>query len=138
LRNVEAVAVGLDRSAYYELLRRADVAVQPYEAPPYRRMSSGIFAEAVAFGCAGVVPAGTWMARMVTEGRGAGLVFDRLDPESVTAAVRSAVAGLAELRPRAEAAVGPWRATQNVGLYFDRLADDLGAAGLPLRGHTLS
>jgi glycosyltransferase involved in cell wall biosynthesis len=130
--------MGLDRSAYYELLRRADVVVQPYEALPYRRMSSGIFAEAVAFGCAAVVPAGTWMARMVTEGRGAGLVFDRLDPESVAAAVRSAVAGLAELRTRAEAAVGPWRATQNVGLYFDRLADDLGAAGLPLRGRVLS
>ena len=138
LGNVEPVAIGLDRSAYYELLRRADVVVQPYEAPAYRRMSSGIFAEAVASGCAAVVPAGTWMARMVTEGRGAGLVFDRLDPESVAAAVRSAVAGLAELRTRAEAAVGPWRATQNVGLYFDRLADDLGAAGLPLRGRALS
>jgi hypothetical protein len=78
------------------------------------------------------------MARMVAEGRGAGVTFDRLDVDSVATAVRTALSGLAELRTRAEAAVGPWRATQNIGLYFDRLADDLGPAGLPLRGRALS
>jgi glycosyltransferase involved in cell wall biosynthesis len=129
LPNVEALPVGLDRGAYYELLRRADVVVQPYEAAPYRRMSSGIFAEAVAFGCATVVPAGTWMARMVAEGRGAGLTFDRLEPDIVATAVRAVVADLPGFRALAEAAATPWRASQNVGAYLDRLAEDLVPAG---------
>ena len=71
LPNVEGLATGVDRDSYYELLRQADVVVQPYEAAAYPASVVRIFAEAVAFGCAAVVPAGTWMARMVAEGRGA-------------------------------------------------------------------
>jgi hypothetical protein len=126
--NVEVLAIGLDRKQYFELLNRTDLVVLPYDARTFGAKSSGVFAEAVACGRATVVPAGTWMAEMLQSGRGAGVVFGHFSVESIVDAIEQAVADLDRLRILAGEALGPWRATQSVGAYVDRLLSELGAA----------
>src|SRR5262249_6674903 len=46
---VVTVEGSLERRAYFELVRSADVVLLPHDARRYRRRTSGIFAEAVAF-----------------------------------------------------------------------------------------
>src|SRR5262249_24489905 len=123
--NVEVLANGLDRRQYFELLHRTDLVVLPYDARVFGAMVSGVFAEAVACGRATVVPAQTWMAEMLQSGRGAGVVFDHFSVESILHAIESALADLDRLRIRAGQAIGPWRASQSLGAYVDRLLNDL-------------
>jgi glycosyltransferase involved in cell wall biosynthesis len=119
--NVVLVDAGLERARYFELFAQIDVIALPYDARLFGKRTSGVFAEAVACGCVTVVPAGTWMADMLAEGRGAGVVFRGRRPEAVAAAVQEAVAGLDRLRPLALAAREPWRASQGIGAFADRL-----------------
>jgi glycosyltransferase involved in cell wall biosynthesis len=119
--NVEAVETGLARPRYFELLASLHVVVLPYDPRLFGQRTSGVFSEAVAYGCVPVVPAGTWMAEMLAKGHGAGVVFHDRAPERVAEAVRDAVADLPRLGPLALAAREPWRASQSMGAYVDQL-----------------
>src|SRR5262249_7056359 len=52
----------LTTAQYYELLARAGIVLLPYTLENYHAQTSGIFAEALAWGKPVVVPRGTWMA----------------------------------------------------------------------------
>lgn len=46
--NVEELPVGLERTAFWELVTRLDLAVLPYDMRTFGMMTSGVFADAVA------------------------------------------------------------------------------------------
>jgi hypothetical protein len=123
--NVDVLPVGLDRGRYFKLVNEIDVVVLPYDVRTFGTMTSGVYAEAVACGCVAIVPAGTWMAEMLSSGRGAGLVVDDMTAEGIADAVMRAVADLERLELLAGEAVGPWRASQGVAAYVDRLLAEL-------------
>jgi len=51
---------------YQKLLTESDIVLLPYEQTNYYARSSGILAEALAYGIPVLVPAGTWMSRQFT------------------------------------------------------------------------
>jgi glycosyltransferase involved in cell wall biosynthesis len=63
----------------------------PYEPQAYAIMTSGVFVEAASFGKPVVVPGGTWMARQIIEGCGAGTIFEEPDAQTVVAALLEAL-----------------------------------------------
>ncbi len=130
--NLELVDTGLERGRYFALFERLDLVVLPYDVRLFRKRTSGVFAEALAYGCVTVVPAGSWMADMLEQGRGAGVIYRGRAPHAVAAAVREAVADLDRLRPLALAARAPWRASQGMGAFADRLLAALESDG-PIR-----
>lgn len=60
---VELETGTLPTGAYTAQLERACAVVLPYDPHIYRAGTSGVFVEAVAAGCAAVVPQGSWMAQ---------------------------------------------------------------------------
>ncbi|MEO8132726.1 MAG: hypothetical protein ABI831_01925 [Betaproteobacteria bacterium] len=124
--NVELVHGALDPLAYHALISRADVVLLPYDPALMSLRSSGVFSEAVAAGKTTVVPAGTWMAGHLAEGRGAGIVFDAFNGQAISAALAHAVAGFPELLARARACAPAWRAQQSTSAYLDRVLERFG------------
>ncbi len=96
-----------------------DLGLFPYEVVPYRQRTSGVFAEAVAYGKPVVATRGTWLAEQITVGRAAGIVFDDLQPDTIAEAIGRCVAGLAALRPMAQALSGDWRRNVSLAAFVD-------------------
>ncbi len=131
-RNAELVQGTLEPDAYHALLSRADVVLMPYDPALMSLRSSGVFSEAVAAGKVTVVPAGTWMAGHLAEGRGAGVTFDEFSAPGISAALDEAVARLPQLSAGALASAPAWRAPQSTAAYLDRVLErfGLGAAAV--------
>jgi hypothetical protein len=104
---------------YNIALNSADIAVFPYEVIPYRKRTSGVFAEAVAYGKPVVATRGTWMAEQIEAGRAAGTVFDDLQPDSIARAIARCVADLETLRESAKALSVEWRRTTSLTTFVD-------------------
>jgi glycosyltransferase involved in cell wall biosynthesis len=94
---------------YAELYRGA-ICLQPYDPEPFRDRVSGITMDALAYGSPVIVPAGTWMSRLI-EPAEAGTVVNDFRSETILSAVntikadysrysRSASAAGAKLRDR--------------------------------------
>src|SRR5439155_26298430 len=84
---VEIIPAEQDPAAYLTNFSRCTLVLLAYEAGAYAVTTSGVFAEAAAFGKPVVVPAGTTMALDIANGRGAGVVFASAHSESVADAV---------------------------------------------------
>jgi glycosyltransferase involved in cell wall biosynthesis len=104
---------------YNAALNDADIALFPYEVIPYRKRTSGVFAEAVAFGKPVVVTRGTWMAEQVEAGRAAGTIFEELQPDSIARAIARCVADLESLQQSAQARSSTWRKTVSLSAFVD-------------------
>jgi glycosyltransferase involved in cell wall biosynthesis len=131
--NVELVHGALEPAAYHALMSRADVVLLPYDPALMSLRSSGVFAEAVAAGKVTVVPAGTWMAGHLAEGRGAGVAFDAFNADAISAALGEAVTRLAELSSRARASSPAWRAQQTTSAYLIRVLESFRLPATPVR-----
>jgi hypothetical protein len=94
---------------YENALMSADIALFPYEVIPYRKRTSGVFGEAVAFGKPVVVTPGTWMAGQIEAGRAAGTIAEDLHPDSIARAIAGCVANLEPLQEAARALSSAWR-----------------------------
>jgi glycosyltransferase involved in cell wall biosynthesis len=104
---------------YHAALLSADAALFPYELIPYRKRSSGVFAEAVAYGKPVLATAGTWMAEQIAAGRAAGIVFDALTPEAIADAVHRCVSDLPAFRRSAHEKIAAWRNNVSVSAFVD-------------------
>jgi len=104
---------------YHAALDGADVLLFPYEVIPYRKRTSGVFAEAVAYGKPVVATAGTWMAAQIERGRAAGTIFGDLDPDSIARAIARTVAELEPLRRSAQALSAAWRREACLAAFVD-------------------
>jgi glycosyltransferase involved in cell wall biosynthesis len=72
----------------YAGLYRGAICLQPYEPEEFRDRVSGVTMDALANGCPVIVPAGTWMARII-EPFSAGVASQALDPGALLEAVRT-------------------------------------------------
>ncbi|MEI7932128.1 MAG: glycosyltransferase, partial [Alphaproteobacteria bacterium] len=92
---VEVTSGAVDREAYLDLLRKADIVLLPYEPQMYAWASSGIFVEALSLGKVVIVPEGTWMSRQGARFEAGFQTVRDLSPEALSSAVRLAVAQFA-------------------------------------------
>ncbi|MDA8231421.1 MAG: glycosyltransferase [Magnetospirillum sp.] len=119
----------LSAADYYGILARADICLLPYPGEQFRNQSSGVFAEAVAFGTVPIVPAGTWMADIV-ERHGIGVVFPPSAVEDIHAAIERALAGLDTLKRRSAAFAENWRRINAPENYLDVMGRRIGGRSL--------
>jgi hypothetical protein len=90
-RNVEFLPAEENHVEYLATIERSDVVLLPYDPVGYRGIVSGIFCEAVAMGKIPVIPARTWMADHVTEGRAAGVLFGENSTNDMADAIERAI-----------------------------------------------
>ena len=124
-RHVIAVTGRLSVHAYHAALKSADIAIFPYEIIPYRQRTSGVFAEAVAYGMPVVATRGTWMAQQIEAGRAAGAVSEVLRPDCFAVAVAHCVRHLEPLRRSALDKSAAWRRTTGVTAFVDFVEEQL-------------
>jgi hypothetical protein len=110
---------------YNFALNSADIALFPYEVIPYRKRTSGVFAEAVAYGKPVVATRGTWMAEQIEAGHAAGTIFEDLEPNSIAQAIARCVADLKSLRQSAQALSIKWREKSGVSAFVDLLEEEI-------------
>jgi glycosyltransferase involved in cell wall biosynthesis len=108
-RGVELISAEQSHGDHMEAIARSDIVLLPYEAPKYRALASGVFAEGAAFGKVIVGPAGTWMSDQIAERHAAGVVFDAPDHRQVGAALLKALDNLPRLKADAEARAAAFR-----------------------------
>ncbi len=106
---------------YYRFLNQADGVILPYCPTVYRRRTSGIFAEAMAFGKPAVVTRGTWMDSELPKFYNCGISFDYSDSSGLARAVLELLSDIDDYRRRARDASAKWRRFHNPGTYMDIL-----------------
>ncbi|HYM59280.1 MAG TPA: glycosyltransferase [Thermoanaerobaculia bacterium] len=117
--HVTVISEPMTLPEYNAALHSATVALFPYEVTPYKKRTSGVFAEAVAFGKPVVATRGTWMAAQIEAGRAAGTIFDELQPDSIAQAIARCVADLESLQESAQALSSAWRAANSLSAFVD-------------------
>jgi glycosyltransferase involved in cell wall biosynthesis len=122
-KDVDYIDRILESEEYYENMRRADAVLLPYFPETYRKRTSGILAEALAFGKPVVVPEGTWMERQIAEYGHCGVVMDRYDEGGLEEAIEAVLDNREEYQDRAMAASARWREFHNARTYVDMLID---------------
>jgi hypothetical protein len=95
--DVEFLPPEQNTEEYLANFARCSVVLLPYEPAAYRIITSGVFAEAVAFGRPVVVPAGTSMAAELSAGNGIGAVYDLPKADRIAEAVAKALQASARL-----------------------------------------
>ncbi len=119
--NVTVIREAMPVKDYEAALAGADLALFPYEVIPYRQRTSGVFAEAVAFGKPVVVAPGTWMAEQLEAGHAAGVVSGDVRAESFARAIARCMDELESLQQRARAKSGAWRKLVSLEAFIDQL-----------------
>lgn len=110
---------------YQRALQSADLALFPYEIIPYRKRTSGVFAEAVGYGKLVVAPRGTWMAEQIEAGHAAGAIFEALEPDTIAQAIAGCLAKRTTLEPLAQALGAAWRERSSLALFADYLEEQI-------------
>jgi len=118
----------LSHRAYVSRLDSMDIVLLPYNPARYALRTSGIFAEAAAYGLVPVVPNGTWMSDQLAAGQGSGVAFAEMTAESITQALITASDGFPVLKEKAMAGRSAWRAAQSLDALFDRILDQVASA----------
>jgi len=126
---VTVIREAMPPAEYEASLNSADLALFPYELIPYRKRTSGVFGEAVAFGKPVVVTAGTWMARQIEAGRAAGTIFEGAEPDSIAEAIARCGANLESLKRSAEGLSDEWRRTISLPAFVDFMERQLALRG---------
>jgi len=129
--NVIAIRDPMTLPQYHAALQSADVVLCPYDIVPYRIRTSGVFAEAVAYGKPIVVSPGTWMAREIDEGRAAGIVAESVEEESFANAIAQCIASLESLRQTATTLAPEWRRRVSVAAFIEVMERSITMRGGP-------
>lgn len=124
-RHVIAVNGQMSLHAYHAALKSADIALFPYEIIPYSKRTSGVFAEAVAYGIPVVATRETWMAQQIKAGRAAGAVAEELQPDCFAVAVAHCVRHLEPLRRSALDKSAAWRKSTGIPVFVDFVEEQL-------------
>ncbi len=86
-RSLSLIRDTLGPGQYAEIFRGA-ICIQPYDPNEFRDRVSGVTLDALAYGSPVIVPANTWMAKIM-EPQSAGIAVSDLDPGSILQAVRA-------------------------------------------------
>jgi hypothetical protein len=130
LKNTAEVQIHLgqlSQRSYIERLQSLDILLLPYMPERYAIRTSGIFAEAVAYGLVPVVPENTWMSDQLAAGWGSGVTFADASAEAITSALIGASDSLPALKKKAMARREAWRAGQSTPALLDAILDRLAA-----------
>ena len=115
----------LSQRDYLKRLQSLDLLLMPYLKHRYYLRTSGVFAEAAAYGIPVIVSEGTWMHRMLNNGFGSGVVFENLSPSCVCEALVRASDNLTELQHKARRGMAKWRKEQSTTALVEMLASKL-------------
>ena len=118
---VQLYAGRLSATAYHQRLETVDILLLPYQQDRYVMRSSGIFAEAVAYGLVTVAPAGTWMADQLAAGWGAGETYSEPSVEAIASALVQASDNCATLKEAATGRREEWRRRQSTLALLDHI-----------------
>jgi hypothetical protein len=110
---------------YNLALSSADIGLFPYEIIPYRKRTSGVFAEAVAYGKPVIATRGTWMAEQIEAGRAAGTIFEDLEPDCIARAIARCVVDLKSFQQLAQALSIEWRNKSGISAFVDLMEDKI-------------
>jgi glycosyltransferase involved in cell wall biosynthesis len=124
-RHVTVIREPMSLPEYNRALNSADVALFPYEIIPYRKRTSGVFAEAVAYGKPVVVPRGTWMEEQIAAGRAAGTIFEDLRPDSIARALACCLENLKLLQKSAQTMSVEWRKNYDIRVFVDLMEEQI-------------
>ena len=124
-RNVECIVEPLDSKDYYSILLHADVVLLPYSPELYHARTSGIFAEAIAFGKPVIVPEGTWMERQIAEYGQCGFAMSGYSEESLEKSIDHVIDHREIFGLRAKSASDRWKKFHNPGTYVDMLIESI-------------
>jgi glycosyltransferase involved in cell wall biosynthesis len=108
----------IPNEAYVGKLLASDLIVLPYVWHRYAIRTSGIFAEAAAYGIPVVAPSNTWMADRLDAGQGAGETFGEWTPAAIAAAMTRAAGRIGQLRQLAASRSAAWRREQSIHAYL--------------------
>lgn len=110
---------------YYVALNSADIGLFSYEVLPYRKRTSGVFAEMVAYGKPVLATRGTWMAEQIEAGCAAGKIFEDLEPDSIAQVIARCVMDLKSLRHSAQALGIEWRKKICLSAFVDFMEEQI-------------
>ncbi len=125
LNGVELLPGNLQTDSYYDVLSSADCVLIPYDPCDYLGRTSGIFAEAVAFGKPVITTDRTWMADHVRK-LGCGVVMPEFRSDDLAAAMLDYLGNRTDFDRRAEEAARVWRKQNGARQYVDFLMNLVG------------
>lgn len=104
----------------YQTLFVGGVCIQPYDVEEFADRVSGVTLDALSAGCPVVTLKGTWMARVVENGR-AGVVIEEARPEALLAAVETVISDYPRYRLNAYEAGRVLQTENSAGHLFSVL-----------------
>lgn len=108
---------------YLDAFESADIQLLPYDPLLYRGRGSGVFSEAIGYGKIVVAPKASGVGEEISEGRGAGVLFDRHNAQDVARAVEEAVRRAPELASQARRHAEQWRKLHSGQGYLATIDD---------------
>lgn len=118
-RGLEFLPAEQNHLEYLKTIDRADMILLPYDPVEYRGIVSGVFCEAVAMGKVAIIPAQTWMADHVSEGRAAGVLFEKNNKSGLAEAVERAIKDRRHLQAMAHRCARPFREENSCAANLD-------------------
>lgn len=119
-QQVIVIERSLETREYYEILQAASAVLMAYSPQVYRARTSGVFAEALAFGKTVIVTAGTWLETQVSS-LGTGVVCEAFTGEGLLRGIERYLSDRNGYDERAGKASVLWRTTHNPKTFVDRL-----------------
>jgi glycosyltransferase involved in cell wall biosynthesis len=98
----------LDDRTFAGLIEASDLLLLPYKPERYVERISGPFVFGAVYGTPSVVPARSWMAERIAEGRGVGVTYDG-DDAALVEALAHAADDLPNLKAQAAGIMKDWR-----------------------------
>ena len=123
--NVTIIDKPLESNEYYHLLSQTDAVLLPYNPDIYHGRTSGILAEAIAFGKPAIVTKGTWLEQQVLEYNQCGVVMDNFRDMDLSNAIHKYIANHREYDERAKDASTKWNAFHNAKMYIDMIMESV-------------
>jgi len=115
----------LPQNSYIQRLQSLDILLLPYLRSRYAYRVSAVYAEAVAYGLATVVPAGSWMAHQIEIGWGAGVIFAEYSAPSIANSLIDASDNTQALKSKTQQQSSAWRQKESTSALVDFLLTQL-------------
>jgi hypothetical protein len=94
---------------YLDAFESADIQLLPYDPELYRGRGSGVFSEAIGYGKTVIAPKSSGIGKEITQGHGAGVLFDRYNAQDIARALVMAVRQAPELSAHARSSASQWQ-----------------------------
>ena len=114
-----------DTATYYHWFCGADAALVVYDVDVYAGQTSGVFAEALSIGLPVITSGQSWMAKVIRDGLGSGLVLREYTADALADALCDYRDRADELARAAQSIAPTWRDEHSAGRYLDLIAGRL-------------